>query len=65
LSTTEVKGKIWENENMLKIFEGTNTKDMPFPPFDTVDSVSKATITYNGITDAVKEAINILSNKGE
>jgi hypothetical protein len=50
---------------MLKIFEGTNTKDMPFPPFDTVDSVSKATITYNGITDAVKEAINILSNKGE
>lgn len=65
LSTGEVKGKVWENENMLKIFEGTNTKDVPFPPFDTVDSVSGATITFNGITDAVKEAINILSNKGE
>ncbi|MBQ1999532.1 MAG: FMN-binding protein [Spirochaetales bacterium] len=65
LPTEEVKGKIWESENELKIFEGTNTKDMPFPPFDTVDSVSGATITYNGIIEAVKEAINILSNKGE
>ncbi|MCH5149449.1 MAG: FMN-binding protein [Spirochaetales bacterium] len=64
LSTKEIKGKRWEDSEMLKIFEGTT-----FPPpkseNELFDSVSGATITFNGIVEAVKGAISVLSDKGK
>lgn len=69
LSTREIKGECWEDSELLKIFEGTNTQTSPFPPLksenEVVDSVSGATITFNGIIEAIKEAITVLSDKGK
>ncbi len=69
LPTKEMKGKCWEDSKLLNIFEGTNTQTSPFPPSESenelFDSVSGATITFNGIVEAVREAINVLSDKGK
>lgn len=69
LSTKEMKGKRWEGSGLLRIFEGTNTQASPFPPLkfesEVFDSVSGATITFNGIVEAIKEVITVLSDKGK
>lgn len=68
MPTKELRGKCWEDSKLLSIFEGTNTQTSPFPPQkpgnEAFDSVSGATITFNGIVEAVKESINLLSDKG-
>ncbi len=68
-STNEVKGKIWEKDKSLSIFEGSDVADSSFPPIvsdsGTADSLSGATITFNGIVEAIKEVITIFTNKGE
>lgn len=69
LSTKEMKGKCWEDDKLLSIFEGTDTQTSSFPPSksgsEVFDSVSGATITFNGIVDAIEEAVNVLSDKGK
>lgn len=70
LPTRELKGKCWEDNKLLSIFQGCSTDDSTFPPVtsgvDVVDSISGATVTFNGIVDAIREVINVLSlNKGK
>ena len=62
-------GKKAENQEYMKKFIGTNTLDKPFPkskndlsPLDK-DSVTGATITFNGITGAISTAIKYLENE--
>jgi Na+-translocating ferredoxin:NAD+ oxidoreductase RnfG subunit len=68
-STNEVKGKLWEKDKSLSIFEGSDAADSSFPPIVSdrgeADSLSGATITFNGIVEAIKEVIAIFTNKGE
>ena len=62
-------GKKAENQDYMKKFIGTNTPDKPFPknkndlPPADKDSVTGATITFNGITGAISKAIEYLRNE--
>ncbi|HBI37415.1 MAG: hypothetical protein A2015_07330 [Spirochaetes bacterium GWF1_31_7] len=68
-SETPGFGKKWENQKSMDMFVNTNTDDKPFPIkksmvspefLNTPDGVTGATITFNGITEAVARAISLM-----
>ena len=62
-------GKKAEKSRYMNKFIGTNTPDNPFPktksmlPKNEADSVTGATITFNGITSGIQKAIENITNE--
>lgn len=71
LTNTETPGlgKKAENDNYMKKFKMTNTEENPFPTDKTMlslndqDSVTGATITFNGIVQAIKKANELIGEE--
>lgn len=67
-SETPGIGKIAEKKEYMKKFIGTNTENNPIPltknmlPKDDADSVSGATITFKGVANGIKKAVDYLNN---
>lgn len=62
-------GKRWEKQQSMNMFAGTNRPDFPFPRKksmvalefqDGPNGITGATITFNGITEAVSRAIRLM-----
>lgn len=60
-------GKKAESEMLMNNFKGTNTEEKPLPRNKNMiisnDSVTGATITFNGIVNGIDKAIALLKNE--
>ncbi|HOV14873.1 MAG TPA: RnfABCDGE type electron transport complex subunit G [Spirochaetota bacterium] len=62
-------GKKAETKEYMKKFIGTNTKEKPFPesknmlPQEEKDAITGATITFNGVSQTAKKAIELLKKE--
>lgn len=68
-SETPGLGKKAENDQYMNKFIGTNTEERPLPLNKNMlsttekDSITGATITFNGVVGAIKEAVDLLKKE--